>query len=112
MERIRFVSRTLFKVETVVLDVGLHASLVHEAVVLFRAIARVGDRDRGQVSVTVEEGVEERYARECVCGIGEQGEVGYELVLGRELQVVARLGLAVVHRVLLHAHERGVGISL
>ncbi len=54
MERIGFVAGTLFDVEAVVFDVGLHAGLVHEAVVLFRTIAGVGDRHRGQMPVTVE----------------------------------------------------------
>ena len=39
-------------------------------------------------------------------------EVGDELVLRAYLQVVARLGLPVVHRVFLHPHESGVGIGL
>lgn len=54
MERIGFVAGTLFDVEAVVFDVGLHAGLVYEAVVLFRTIAGVGDRHRGQMPVTVE----------------------------------------------------------
>ena len=44
--------------------------------------------------------------------IGEKAEVGDELVLRAYLQVVARLGLPVVHRVFLHPHESGVGIGL
>lgn len=43
MERIRCVARTLFQMEAVVLDIGLHAGFLHEAVVLFRAIPRVGN---------------------------------------------------------------------
>ena len=93
MERVGIVPRTLFEVEAVVFDVSLHAGLVHKAVVLFRTVAGVGDRDRGQTAVTVEEGVEERYERERVGGIGEQCEVGDELILGGELKVVAGLGL-------------------
>lgn len=53
VERIGFISRTLFYVETVVFDVSIHAALVHEAVVFFRAIAGVGDHDRGQMPVSV-----------------------------------------------------------
>ena len=102
MERIGFVARTLFDVEAVVFDVGLHAGLVHEAVVLFGAIAGVGDGDRWQMSVSAEKRVEERYERECVGGIVEEGEVGDELIFGRDLQIISRLGLTVVHRVLLH----------
>lgn len=34
MKRIGLVSRTLFEVETVLFDVGLHTGLFHEAVVL------------------------------------------------------------------------------
>ncbi len=74
MERIGFVARTLFEVEAVVFDVSLHAALVHEAVVLFRAIAGVGNCDRGQMSVTVEEGVEERYQCQSIGGIWEQAK--------------------------------------
>ncbi len=80
MKRVGFVARALFDVETVVFDVSLHAGLVHEAVVFFRAIAGVGDCDRGQMSVTVEEGVEEWYQRQRVGGDSGKGEVGYELV--------------------------------
>lgn len=112
MEGIGLVARTMFKVEAVVFDVGLHSGLVHEAVVLFRAIAGVGDGDRGQVLVTAKERAKERYQREGIGGIGKQGEVGDELVLGGDLKVVAGLGLSVVHRVLLHPHERGVGVCL
>ena len=60
------------------------------------------------MSVAVEEGVEERYQRQRVGRIGEQGEVGDELVFGRDLKVVSGFGLTVVHRVFFHAHERGV----
>lgn len=112
MKRVGFVARALFDVETVVFDVSLHAGLVHEAVVFFRAIAGVGDCDQGQMSVTVEEGVEERYQRQRVGGIREQGEVGYELVFGRDLKVVSGFGLTVVHRVFFHAHERRVVVGL
>ena len=111
-ERIRLVVRTLLKVEAVVLDVGVNPGFVHEAVVLFGAVAGVGDHRPRHTPVTVLERVEERDEREGVGRIGEQGEVGDELVFGRDLQVVARLGLAVVHCVLLHAHERGVGVGL
>lgn len=41
---IGFVERTLFKMESVVLDICLHAGLVHEAVVFIRAITGVGNR--------------------------------------------------------------------
>ena len=112
MERIGLVTWTLLYMEAVVLDVGLHAGLVHEAVVFLGAISRVGNRHRGEMPVTAEEGVEKRYERESVGRIGVQGEVGDELVLGGELQIVSGLGLAVVHRVLFHAHERGVGVGL
>ena len=40
MERIGFVARPLFEMKSVVLDEGLHAGLVHEAVVFFGAISR------------------------------------------------------------------------
>ena len=43
MEGIGLAARTLFKIETVVLDVGLHAGLIHEAVVFFGPVARVCD---------------------------------------------------------------------
>ena len=112
MERVGFVARALFEVETVVLDISLHSGLVHEAVVLFRTIAGVGDCDRGQMAVTAEERVEERYEGECVGGIGEQREVGDELIFGRDLKVVAGLGLSIVHGVLLHAHECGIRVGL
>ena len=62
--------------------------------------------------VSVGKRVEERYERESVGGIGEQCVIGDELVFGGYLQIVAWLGLAVVHRVLFHAHERRVGVGL
>ena len=62
--------------------------------------------------VTVKERIEERYERKSIGGIGEQGEVGDELVFGRELKIVSGLGLPVVHGVFLHAHERGIGIGI
>jgi len=45
-------------------------------------------------------------------GTSEHGEIGYELVFGGYLQIVAGLGLAVVLRVLFHAHERRVWVGL
>jgi len=56
--------------------------------------------------------MEERNERERVCRIGEEGEVGNELVLCGYLQVVSGFGLAVVHGILLHAHEGGVMVCL
>ena len=55
MEGIGFVARALFDMETVVLDISLHAGIVHEAVVLFRAVAGVGHCGLRQMPVTVEE---------------------------------------------------------
>ena len=55
MERVGFVARALFEVETVVLNVSLHAGIVHEAVVFFRAVAGVGHCGLRQMPVTVEE---------------------------------------------------------
>ena len=40
------------------------------------------------------------------------GVMRNELVLRGYLHVVARLGLPVVHRVFLHAHERGIVVGL
>ena len=112
MERVGFVAGALFEVETVVFDIGLYAGLVHETVVLFGAISGVGDGDRWQMCVTVKKRVEERYERECIRRIGEQCKVGDELVLGGDLQVVAGLGMAVVHGIFLHAHESGIRVGL
>ena len=47
-----------------------------------------------------------------VGGPPEDAVVGDELVLGGYLHVVSRLGLPVVHRVLLHVHEGRVSIGL
>ena len=41
-------------------------------------------------------------------GLGNRGEVGDELDFGGNLQVLSGHGLAVVHGVLFHVHERGV----
>lgn len=104
--------QTLFNVKAVVFDVGLHSCIVHESVVFLGAISGVGNCNRGKLPVTVKERVEEWYECQRVGRIGEQYEAGYELVLGGDLQVVSRLGLTVVHGVLFHLHERGVGIGL
>ena len=56
---VRLVARTLFKVEAVVFDVCVHSGLVHKPVVLFRAIAGIGNGNGRQVSVPVEKRVEE-----------------------------------------------------
>ena len=102
----------LLLVEVVVLDVGLHVVRLHESVVLLAAIARVGADLAGHAGIPEGKGAEEGSHRERVPRIGEKAEVGDELALRAYLQVVARLGLPVVHRVLLHPHERGVGIGL
>ena len=39
VERIGFISRTLFEIESVVLDISLHSGLVHEAIVFLRTVA-------------------------------------------------------------------------
>ena len=64
------------------------------------------------MAVTLHEGIAERDEGQRVSGIGEEGEVRDELVLRSDLQVVAGLGLSVVHRILLHAHEGGIGVRL
>ena len=61
--------------------------------------------------VTSGKRVEERDHGKRVSGRLEQAEVKDELVLRPQLQVIARLGLPVVHGVLLHAHERGVMVG-
>ena len=44
-------------------------------------------------------------------GLGNK-VVENELILGAYLQIVSRFGLSIVHRILLHAHEGGVGVCL
>ena len=98
--------------EVVVLDVGLHAVRLHESVVLLAAVARVRADLARHAGIPGGKGAEEGPHRERVPRIGEEAEVGDELVLRAYLKVVAWLNLPVVHRVLLHPHERGVGVSL
>ena len=102
----------LLLVEIVVFHVCLHVVGLHERVVLFTSIACIGTAFPGQAVVTVGIGGEERDHRKRVRGIGEEHVVGDELVLGAYLQVVGGLGLSVVHRILLQAHEGGIGIGL
>ena len=102
----------LLLVEVVVLDVRLHAVRLHESVVLLAAVARVRTDLTSHAGIPGGKGAEEGPHRERVPRIGEEAEVGDELVLRAYLQVVARLGLPVVHRVFLHPHESGVGIGL
>lgn len=52
------------------------------------------------------------YEGERVGRIGEQGKDDDKLVLRGYLEIIAGLSLSVVHRVLLHAHEAGVRVSL
>ena len=102
----------LLLVEVVVLDVRLRTVGVHKVVVLLAAVSGVGADLLGHVPVPVGEGLQERYHRERVGGVGEEVEVGDELSLRAYLQVVPRLGLPVVHRILLHAHERRLRVGL
>lgn len=111
-EGIRLVARASLYVEVVVLDKGPGAGLFHEAVVLLRAVARVGHQRLWHTAVAVLEGGHEGHEREGITGIGEKVEVGNELAVGGYLQVVSGLGLPVVHGILLHTHEGGTGISL
>ena len=62
--------------------------------------------------IAFKEEVEEWNEGKRVSGIGEQCEVGDELVLGGNLKIVSGLGLTVVHRILFHAHERSIGVCL
>ena len=79
-----------FLVGPVVLDEGLHAVLFHEAVVLLRAVTAVGRRLLQEAGATDMERLEERYRRERVRGVGEQGEVRDELPLRAYLQGCTR----------------------
>ena len=82
VEGIGSVTGTVLDMKTVVFYVGLHAGFFHEAVVLFGTVSGVGHGNGWQMTVAVKKRVEERYQCKGICGIGEQGEVGDELVLG------------------------------
>ena len=57
--------------------------------------------------------MDEEVRQSCrIRGVPVHLHVHYILVLGSYLYVVPRLRLPVVHRILLHAHERGVRIRL
>ena len=102
----------LLLVEPVVFHVGLNAVVFHEFVVLFAAVARVGTYLLGQLAPTrLVKGEEGRKGRR-VHRVPVESEVGDVLILCSYLKIIAGLGLAVVHRVLLHAHERGVRVGL
>ena len=62
--------------------------------------------------IAVEERSHEWDERERVGRIGEQGKVGDELVFRDYLEIITRLGLPIVHRILLHTHKGGVRIGL
>ena len=102
----------LLGVEHVVLDEGIDAVAGQVLVVLLAAVARVGDHGAALPAILPLEGAEMGYQRPLVAGALEDAVVGDELVLGGYLDVVPRLGLAVHHVVLLHPHERGVGVRL
>ena len=103
---------TLLLVEHVVFDVGLDTVLLHKAVVFLRTVARVSNLSTCQMSIACSKGAHEWNVCQSVCGIGEQGVVENELILGAYLQIVSRFGLSIVHRILLHAHEGGIGVRL
>ena len=102
----------LLGVEHVVLDEGCDAVAEQPLVVLLAAVARVGDHGAALPAVPLPEGSEIADQRALVRGPLVDAVVGDELVLRGQLDVVPGLGLAVHHVVLLHPHERGVGVRL
>ena len=101
----------LFAVEPIVFHIGGNAGFIHEPVVLFRTVAGIGNRLARQFMVTFGKRVEERDHGQCIPGGLKQAEVKNELILRSYLKVITRSGLPAVHRILFHAHERGVRIG-
>lgn len=99
-------------VEHVVLDIGIYPVALHVRIVRFVAVAGVRHDLITLRPVPLPEGVQERYHRPQVRRSPVDAVVGYELVLRGYLDIVSRLGLTVVHRVLLHPHESRVRVRL
>ena len=95
-----------------VLDVGVDVLGLEVGVVLLAPVAGVGHEARGQAPEPLLDVLAVRDGARGVAGALVHGGVDYELVLRAGLDVVARLELAVAHGVVLHPHERGVGVGL
>ncbi len=111
-ERVVLSATLVLCVEHVVLHVRRDSRSVHERVVLLTTISGVRTDLLTLTAVSVTERCNIRDESTLIGGPPEDTVVGYELVLGGYLDVVAGLGLSVVHRILLHAHESGVGVGL
>ena len=101
----------VLRMEHVVLDIRGDAIAEHVLVVLFAAVAGVGAHLTVLFPVPGLERVKEGDESPLVCRSPEDVVIGDELVLGGYLDIVSRLGLSVVHRVLLHPHESGVRVG-
>ena len=111
-ERIIAVAAPLLDMEHVVFDIRSHAVAEHVFVVLLRAVTAVGNDFLALHTVSGFERFQIVDHRE---GIGRaliDAEVGYELVFSGYLHFIAGVELTVQHRVLFHAHERGIGVGL
>src|SRR5574344_936897 len=111
-ERVVTVLAMILRMEHVVLHIWHDAQSEHMCIVLLAAVAGVRAHLVTLHSISAAEGCQERYQRTLVRRPPEDIVVGDELVLSGYLYVITRFCLAVVHRVLLHAHERGVRVSL
>ena len=98
--------------EIVVLYEGFNAMPEGVQVVLLTSVSGVTDRD---VRVSAVQGMEVFHVQGIgggVTGTLVEGIVQDELSVGTDLRVVSGLELSVSHVVLLHPHERGVGVCL
>ena len=98
--------------EIVVLYEGFNAMPEGVQVVLLTSVSGVTDRD---VRVSAVQGMEVFHVQGIgggVTGTLVEGIVQDELSVGTDLRVVSGLELPVSHVVLLHPHERGVGVCL
>lgn len=111
-ERIVLIFSALLSMEHVVLDIRNYSVVDHMCIVLFASVSGVRAHLITLLSISVTERRQERYERALVSRSPVDAIVGDELVLGGYLDVVSRLCLPVVHRVLLHTHERGIWIRL
>ena len=99
-------------VEHVVFHIWSHAVGKHELVVLLAAISRVCYDFAAVEAELVTEGLQKGDERAVVSGPPVQVIIDNILVFSRYLDIITWLGLAIVHGVLLHVHERGIRIGL
>lgn len=98
--------------EVIVFDVRYHSLVEHILIVLLASVSGIGDDLAAVLSVFFMERFQKVDQR---CGVRRSLEdtvVSDKLIFCGYLHVVSRFELPIEHGILLHAHERGIGIAL